>query len=320
MVTVTGRSAAASTPSTNAAASSTEAFALRRLNDSVAASVQFTRSSAVARSRSNPRSLSTRPDNSVPSGDPAAATTSSAPAICGTRSSRTNETASTRGSPAAASRETSSARTAGASTSGSFWSPSRGPTSQIVTPTRRAYPSGMALLALVAAALVVGAPADEWSRLRAHPLRLPTLPAGFPCPVSRVDQRVDFHRYGIGDGIGSGPAYPIGLADGVLELVWNTTEFRGRWGGQKVLWWAHPRYRGPVLIRGGRLDAPGRVRFERGALPPLELRIPRRADPLARGRGRPSYTRLRVPGCYAYQIDGLGFSRRIVFRAVAGPG
>ena len=60
------------------------------------------------------------------------ATTSSAPAICGTRSSRTKLTASTRGRPAAARRLTSSARVAGSSASASFWRPSRGPTSQSV--------------------------------------------------------------------------------------------------------------------------------------------------------------------------------------------
>ena len=55
-----------------------------------------------------------------------AATTSSAPAIWGTRAGLTKLTASIRGKPAAASRSTSSARTAGSSTLASFWSPSRG--------------------------------------------------------------------------------------------------------------------------------------------------------------------------------------------------
>ena len=50
-----------------------------------------------------------------------------------------SDTASIRGSPAAARRATSSARVAGASASGSFWSPSRGPTSQIVTSIRRSF-------------------------------------------------------------------------------------------------------------------------------------------------------------------------------------
>src|SRR5919199_2432411 len=61
------------------------------------------------------------------------ATTSSAPAIWGTRSGRTKLTASTRGKPAAESRSTRDARVPGAKISASFWSPSRGPTSQIVT-------------------------------------------------------------------------------------------------------------------------------------------------------------------------------------------
>jgi hypothetical protein len=175
----------------------------------------------------------------------------------------------------------------------------------------------MTLLAALATTLLLGGPPDDWSRLRARPLQLPKLAAGAPCPVSSVDGRVDFRSAGVGDGIGRGPAYPIGINDGVLELVWNTTEFRGAWGGQKVLWWVRPGYRrSNVLVRGARLDAPGRVRFERGSLPPLELRVPR-----GTGRaGRPSYTRLRSPGCYAYQIDGVGFSRAIVVRAVAGPG
>jgi len=34
-------------------------------------------------------------------------------------------------------------------------------------------------------------------------------------------------------------------------------------------------------------------------------------------RGRPSYVRVRAPGCYAAQIDGTSFSRVIVFTAVA---
>src|SRR5262245_14065961 len=44
-----------------------------------------------------------------------------------------------RGTPAAASRSISAARTSGGSTAGSFWSPSRGPTSQTVTFTPRSY-------------------------------------------------------------------------------------------------------------------------------------------------------------------------------------
>src|SRR6266496_4444181 len=97
-----------------------------------------------------------------------------------------------------------------------------------------------------------------------------------------------------------------------------------RWGGQKVLWFVLPSYTGPVLIRGGRLDRPGRIGFERGSIPSLELHLdsstvqPGGGDVPAGARYRPSYTRIVAPGCYAYQVDGTTFSRTIVFRAVRG--
>lgn len=150
-------------------------------------------------------------------------------------------------------------------------------------------------------------------------------PAG-PCPVSGVG-RIDFAKYGVANGIGPGPAYPIGFAQpgSVLEFSYPPdprSEFAGIvWSGQKVLWLIAPSYRGPLLIRGRRLDAPGTLRFDRGKVPPAELRIPARSQggyppgsKLVGQRYRPSYTRLRAPGCYAYQIDGTTFSRVIVFR------
>jgi hypothetical protein len=53
------------------------------------------------------------------------------------------------------------------------------------------------------------------------------------------------------------------------------------------------------------------VRFGRGNLPASELRI-------APGQTtKPSFTRVRAAGCYGYQIDGVNFSKVIIFRAVA---
>jgi len=180
----------------------------------------------------------------------------------------------------------------------------------------------------VVVAVVVGAVAggssaasDPWKALF-RPLEIPTLSPGSACPVSAVDHSVDFASFGMAPGIGSGPAYPLGfqLTDTTLQLA-PPRNFESRsWGGQKVLWFVHPRYRGPVLIRGRQLDGPYRVRFERGNVPPRELRISRN-DTVSwtgrpeGGRGRPSYTRLRAPGCYGYQVDGTSFSRVVVFRA-----
>ena len=163
-------------------------------------------------------------------------------------------------------------------------------------------------VAAVGTALVpqAAARAVGWSALQ-RPLHLPHLARGAACPVSHADRAVHFDRVGIARGIGPGPAYPIGLAHGVLVLVPSVEG--GVWAGQKVLWFVHPRYSGPVLVRGRRLDGPGLVRFGRGVVPARELLLPA-------GTGeRPSFTRLRSLGCYAYQIDGVAFSRVIVFRA-----
>jgi hypothetical protein len=147
--------------------------------------------------------------------------------------------------------------------------------------------------------------ADTWTPLR-RPLRVPTLGHGRTCPVSRRATGIDFASFGVARGYGPGPAYPIGYAGSTIAAVRKA----GPWGYQKVLWFVHPSYRGPVLVRGVQLDGPNRVRFDRGALPPAELRLPQGT------RDRPSFVRIRTPGCYAFQIDGLTFSRTIVFRAV----
>jgi hypothetical protein len=183
-------------------------------------------------------------------------------------------------------------------------------------------------LALGVVALAVGAVGaaastdDVWKTLH-RPLHVPKLAAGARCPTSTVDARFNFRKYGVGEGIGRGPAYPI-LSGGVVTLVSGAgTVFAGSaWGGQKVLWFVSPRYKGPVLIRGKRVDASGFVRFDRGKHPAAELRIPagtsESGNPGVADRGqryRPSYTRLRAPGCYAFQVDGTTFSRRIVFEA-----
>lgn len=186
------------------------------------------------------------------------------------------------------------------------------------------------VLALVGAgSAVLVATASSAGRARSplfRPLHVPHLAPGAPCPVSHVDRRIPFgSRFGVGDGIGKGPAYPIGLPAGELHLAPAHNFDSTAWAGQKVLWFVRPSYRGPVLIRGARVDGPGRVRFDRGDVPPLSIRIGRQRTsdgspsspvPPKGTRFRASYTRLRGPGCYAYQIDGTSFSRVVVFRAL----
>src|ERR1041385_2680531 len=134
--------------------------------------------------------------------------------------------------------------------------------------------AGLALLIVITPAATAASP---WSKLR-RPLHLPAVAPGARCPVSHFG-RVNFAKYSVAKGIGPGPAYPIGFTQpgSILQFVYPPapqSEFAGRkWGGQKVLWFVAPGYRGPVLIRGRRLDGPEILRFERGKVPPAELHI-----------------------------------------------
>jgi hypothetical protein len=106
----------------------------------------------------------------------------------------------------------------------------------------------------------------------------------------------------------------VGLGtDGILHLG-GTPE--GGWYVAKVLWVASPKYADHhALIRGHQIDGPNELRFESGSDPPRALRF----DGAGLGDGwrhQPSYTRVRAPGCYAYQVDGIDLSVVIVFEAI----
>jgi hypothetical protein len=148
-----------------------------------------------------------------------------------------------------------------------------------------------------------------WASLEARPLNLPSLTSGRPCPrTSGKDINMN-----LGPGLGNGPLYPVGLGvDGVLSFG-GTPE--GGWYFAKVLWVASPDFTGHALIRGHQIDGPNELRFENGSDPSPHLHFD--GSPLGDGwRHQPSYTRLRAPGCYAYQVDGIGLNRVIVFEAI----
>jgi len=90
------------------------------------------------------------------------------------------------------------------------------------------------------------------------------------------------------------------------------------WYGFKTLWFTDPSYQGPVRIRGARIDAPGEMAF--GEAPSAgELIIPPgpTLNEVAGYREAPGGTYVRAPGCYAWQVDGVGFTNLVVFRAMA---
>ncbi len=171
--------------------------------------------------------------------------------------------------------------------------------------------------------------ADQWASLERRPLHLPVVKAGMPCPLAPARQVTP--KYGIG--LGDGPVYPVGLGY-TSTLAYAVADAFGdgssAWGGQKVLWIVSPAYQGPVLVRGSRLDGSGVLRFNGGLVQstyngnwttaPLltELRLAGNGSGSDTGEFSTwvSYTRLQVPGCYVYQVDGHDFSEIIVFEAV----
>jgi hypothetical protein len=165
--------------------------------------------------------------------------------------------------------------------------------------------------------------AYDWSQLRRRPLVGQQLEPGSACPVA--PRTGELTRVGLNPGFiawGPGPAWPVlgGLTslDVPFEFASAGPEYT-EWGVRKAMWGIDARYVGPTLVRGHQLDGPNEVRFENGSPgfteekrlhPVTELRF-------VGGYVRPAVTRVRALGCYAYQIDGIGFSRTIVFHAVA---
>lgn len=148
-----------------------------------------------------------------------------------------------------------------------------------------------------------------------RPLQLPTVDKGRPCPVTLAQHQPD---PALGLVQGNGPGGPVGLSKaGVLQYVSPAegTAFSDKsWGGQKVLWAVNSAVDGPVLVRGGQLDGAHEVRFNDPAV--AEMLLPPKPPITAGGwRDYPSYTRLRAPGCYAYQVDTPTGTTVIIFRA-----
>jgi hypothetical protein len=169
----------------------------------------------------------------------------------------------------------------------------------------------------------------ELAALRARPLRLPTVAAGDPCPVTQpapLDPPPPAgHPLICCDG---GPALALGHApvfpdaryfrgDGAQVRLEVKQSDRG-WYGTKAPWASRPGYRGWVLIRTARLDGPGRARVELQLDEPPGAKISGDAigvNEEADWQFWPGGTEVTGAGCYAYQVDGSGFTEVIVFRA-----
>lgn len=156
------------------------------------------------------------------------------------------------------------------------------------------------------------------SVLEARPLRVPTVAAGAACPMTTTWTRaaaIGFSSsYGARPVLGRGPVFPLGPwpYPFARQAVGNATPRSD--SGPKVLWAEHG-YPGLVLIRGRQVDGTGQLRFQQGDPGPItpQLWLPAQPRPSAFATA----TVVPHPGCYAWQVDGLGFSEVIVFDAPA---
>lgn len=163
-----------------------------------------------------------------------------------------------------------------------------------------------------------------------RPLHLPNTGPGGTCPASPVRR---FHGGGGFSGwfnaLGKGPLYLAGPVTDSPKVP--IMAGHGGWHTQKVIWTVSGDYGGPLLLRGGRVDGAGPLRFQHY----LDAAGPTGSGPGAHGFHRLLYVRsglqasapgaiqtypadiyLRAPGCYAVQVDGEGFSEMLVFHAV----
>lgn len=178
--------------------------------------------------------------------------------------------------------------------------------------------------------------------LTERPLSLPTPRSGDDCPVAgaiRVPGSPGLVVLGPHDQsspngerqmarLRRGPVY-AGLP-GIPRILYVSVPDRPSelaeerpWGTALITWASKARYRGSVLLRGRRLDGPGRIGFGDGTSPELGLRLPAGswADAGAGGRGRnvsgwritKVETWFRSEGCYAFQVDGRNFSYTLPF-------
>jgi len=150
----------------------------------------------------------------------------------------------------------------------------------------------------------------DWDPLRTT-LQLPTIQAGDPCPVTAASTT---SVPNVSSVLGEGPIFPWGTGRASLgeDLFFDGDVYR-----LKVLWIIDPdRYNGPALIRGGRIDGPSAplVFFYTDHGPFAELRLGRQGWVYG-GTGMHEFnseTGFSGNGCFAYQVDGIGFSESVV--------
>jgi hypothetical protein len=148
-------------------------------------------------------------------------------------------------------------------------------------------------------------------------MRLPSLAPGATCPRNPPTSHSPVVQEADATGYGAAPLFPISMYmnfDATLHLSDTTPGPDGLYDVKVV--WANVPYQGPVVVRAGRIDGPGRglVRIYDNPDRSVGDAV---VFPLTGTVGDwPSGTFVSGAGCYAYQIDGAAFTEVVVFRVV----
>lgn len=175
-----------------------------------------------------------------------------------------------------------------------------------------------------------GPPPSAFSKLRDRPLRLPEMPRG-TCTMTPKLSPATANVPGRPSeaALGDGPVYVAFRAIPRLLDVFSAERSGlqpSAWPASRTVWISSPRYRGPVLVRGRRVDGRARIGFGHAPAPTEELRLSAGSWEERTARFRPWQravekgwrfadvpARIRKSGCYAFQIDGRSFSDVILF-------
>ncbi len=169
-----------------------------------------------------------------------------------------------------------------------------------------------------------GTLSDIEQELLARPLALPTVAAGASCPTSPITRITPGPGSGFTGTVRAQVAGVTYLSQGAHLSLTGLSRTSGGWYAIKDIWIVDGSYEGPVLIRGGQMNGEEPIELAWNPTTPVQdaLLIDPGSPSLQTSsttgsRTVPMEVSVRGPGCYAYQLDGVGFTRFIVFEVSA---
>jgi hypothetical protein len=154
--------------------------------------------------------------------------------------------------------------------------------------------------------------------LQQRSLKAPALAAGEPC-VATPGKRAAPE---LGSALGNGPVYMVGYGKEGTTSYYNVRE-DGGWYYLKTIWTTPPDFQGIFLLRGRQVDGPNDVRFSEDTTDTPALQAVFSSDSAGSEASGwlpwIDYVRVRAPGCYGIQVDGLNFSYIIRFTVLDTP-